>query len=311
MHVLLCLWTDPPHLLSFRRTMCDANDVIHATPVVMRGIRRRAGSRAGRILQDGPPTLCVIIGTPKGCWHAEFQSRTREASHSRRLLCQALNVQDLAERTCESSTMLGIAVMTGWHFVTSSVTNEHSRTLMLASNAFHRRRKQTKFLEHFVLASMSCSVTALASVLLENRSTTPLHVLGRRLLQDLKQYDKPAKLVKHWEETFGPLEAVVVAWPCWSPLATAISHGVCQTEVTPHFKRAEPMNMFSMPVLPSARMLSFFGSLPCVDYAEPLLGTQSSDIGRSLGSRISPVPTADIIAGLRFTRNVKSQWQGQ
>jgi hypothetical protein len=140
--------------------------------------------------------------------------------------------------------MLGIAVMTGWHFVTSSVTNEHSRTLMLASNAFHRRRKQTKFLEHFVLASMSCSVTALASVLPENWSTTPLHVLGRRLLQDFKQYDMPAKLVKHWEERFGPLEAAVVAWPCWSPLATAISHGVWQAEVTPHFKRAEPMNMF-------------------------------------------------------------------
>ena len=126
--VLLCLWTDPTSLLSFRRTMCDANDVIHATPVAMRDIPRRKGTRADLILQDGPPTLCVIIGTPQGRWHAEFQSLTPEAAHCRRLLCQALNVQDLAERTCESSTMLGIAVMTGWHVVTSSVTNEHSRT---------------------------------------------------------------------------------------------------------------------------------------------------------------------------------------
>ena len=106
------------------------------------------------------------------------------------------------------------------------------------------------------------------------------------------------------------MEAVVVAWPCWSPLATAISHGVCQAEVTPHFKRAEPMNMFSMPVSPSARMLRFFGSLPCVDYAELVLNMQSSDRGRSFGSRISPVPTDDIITRLRFTRNVKRQWKG-
>jgi hypothetical protein len=87
MQVLLCLWTVPPHLLSFPRTMRDANDVIHATPVVTRVIPPRAGQRADRILQDGPPILCVIIGTPKGRWHAEFQSRTREASHLRRLLC--------------------------------------------------------------------------------------------------------------------------------------------------------------------------------------------------------------------------------
>jgi hypothetical protein len=62
--------------------MSHANDVIHATPDAMRDIPRRKGTRADLILQDGPPTLCVIIGTPQGRWHAEFQSRTREASHS-------------------------------------------------------------------------------------------------------------------------------------------------------------------------------------------------------------------------------------
>ena len=69
-------------------------------PVVCRtrsGLPRRGRpALAELVLRDGPPVLCVLVGTPEGRWHEEFTFRRGCGGEVARMLSAANGVCDEA-----------------------------------------------------------------------------------------------------------------------------------------------------------------------------------------------------------------------
>ena len=239
-------------------------------PIVCRS--RVRGTRSGRplrealVLRDGPPVLCVLVATPEGRWHAEFTSRGvgREAT---RLLCAANGVQDFGEFAMNTLAACGLAVMLGWRFVLSQAGCEQTYAMMQAAEGLYRRRDGAKYLEHPVLACMALPVGAERLALPQEWAFMPPNALGRTLLQDMARVTGglSVNIVRKWERQHGSLTEGVVSWPAWAPLARALSLGSWPSDLTVRFRRCATGHCSDAPVMPSARLLRFFSSLPCVD----------------------------------------------
>jgi len=96
--------------------MMQPSDEVMAAP--MRAVAARVGrpSQRALVLRDGPPVLCVLVGTPQGRWHAELTSSAPAARQAMRMLCHAHGVADLFQVGMDTAGILGLAVMVGWRF---------------------------------------------------------------------------------------------------------------------------------------------------------------------------------------------------
>ena len=133
--------------------------------------------------------------------------------------------------------MVGAALLHVWSFVHDVARHEHTWITMQASKAAHRRRGDIKFLEHKVLASVPFTAHEDGRPLPQNWNVMPPHVLGRHLLDDLSRGSKGVRTesLRQWQSVHGPLQAGVVAWPVWWPLAKAMVQGAWYGDFTPLF----------------------------------------------------------------------------
>ena len=152
------------------------------------------------------------------------------------------------------------------------------------------------------------SPEAQGSPLPELWASMPAHALGQALLADVARLSSSASvdIVRQWEVMYGPLAEVVVAWLAWAPVAKALAVGAWRADVTARLKRSGTGHTSDALVLPSARLLKFFGTLPCVDIAPPDgYGGVASDVQQ--GSRVPPFPPARVVEALRFGSALRSQ----
>ena len=105
------------------------------------GTRRGRLSRDALVHEDGPPVLCIFIGTPQGRWHAEFARTSRAPGDATLFLCAANSVSVLADADVETPVTFGMAVIISWRFVHGAPTHEHTEAMLLAAQAAHPRRK--------------------------------------------------------------------------------------------------------------------------------------------------------------------------
>jgi hypothetical protein len=167
--------------------------------------------------------------------------------------------------------------------------------------------KGVKFLEHPVLQTWPLSPEAQGSPLPDLWASMPAHALGQALLADVARLSSSASVasVRQWEVMYGPLADVVVAWLAWAPVAKALAVGAWRADVTARFKRSDTGHTSDAPVLPSARLLKYFGTLPCVDIAPPDgYGGVASSVQQG---RVPPLPPARVVEGLRLGSALRSQ----
>jgi hypothetical protein len=226
------------------------SDEVMAAP--MRAVAARVGrpSQRALVLRDGPPVLCVLVGTPQGRWHDEVTPRAPAARQAMRMLCHAHGVTDLAQVGMDTAGILGLAVLVGWRFVHEAVGHEETYAFTLAAQGAHRRRQGVKFLEHPVLQTWPLSPEAQGSPLPDLWASMPAHALGQALLADVARLSSSAsvEIVRQWEVMYGPLADAVVAWPAWAPVAKALAVGAWRADVTARFNavtqdaRATPLS---------------------------------------------------------------------
>ena len=89
------------------------NDEIMSHPPLASGMAQRRGRprRKDMICVPGPPVLCVMVGTPKGRWHAELTMGTAAAREAMRLLRGALGPDSNLESPVQAPAVFGLAVM--------------------------------------------------------------------------------------------------------------------------------------------------------------------------------------------------------
>jgi hypothetical protein len=146
------------------------------------------------------------------------------------------------------------------------------------------------------------------SVLPDTWSFMYCHALGRILLQEVSRSTRGSCMDKltEWEAQFGSLQASVVAWSVWTPLAHALVRGTWYGDVSPRFERDNAGGYLQAPVMPSQRLLRLFASLPCDDIARP--DCAASEVSRVLGRMGSEsMPVNALMAAVRLGASLKSQ----
>jgi len=282
-------------------------------PIVCRsraGVPRRAGTREALVLRDGPPVLCVLIGTPQGRWHAEF-TNIGSGREAMRLLCVASGIFDMTGFVVDTPVACGLAVMVAWRFVHGQAGWDETYVMMKVAQGFHRRRDGAKYLEHPVLAAMALPVEGTRLPLPLDWAFMPAHALGRRLIDDLARVTcgVSVAVVRAWERQYGPLTDGVVAWLAWAPLAKALAHGSWPSDVITRFRRRDTGQASDAPVMPSARLLRYFSSLECADILPPQVVWCSVQPAGHL-SHIPPIPVQRVLEGVRLGAALKSQSLG-
>ena len=63
-------------------------------------------ARAELVRCDGPPVLCVLVGTPQGRWHDQFTLMRRGGGEAARMLCAANGVRDHSEVAVDTPVTL-------------------------------------------------------------------------------------------------------------------------------------------------------------------------------------------------------------
>ena len=269
--------------------------------------RRGRPALAELVLRDGPPVLCVLVGTPEGRWHEEFTFRRGSGGEVARMLSAANGVCDQAQVVVDAPVTFGLAVMLSWRFVHGTAGYEETYVMMQAAQGAHRRRGDAKFLEHPVLASMPLPLDTFPT-LPQEWSFMPANALGRRLLEELGAvtHGRSVDVVRQWEATYGPLAEEVLAWPAWHPLAKALSIGSWPADVTVRFKRSDTGRASEAPVMPSARLLRYFVALPCSELLPPAGSVRTAEV-RCHGSQVPAIPVQRVLQAVRFASALKSQ----
>jgi len=132
------------------------------------------------------------------------------------------------------------------------------------------------------------------------------YALGRELLDQMDRslHGGIMQIVRLWADTHGLVEAGVVAWHAWGPLATAMVQGSWHGDVSPCFQRDAERDATWPPIVMSARLLRFFISLPCEDISRPHGGHARL---AHHGSRVPPIPLCHVLKAARFAQYLKSQ----
>ena len=92
--------------------MAFSDEVVSHPPLASGMAQRRGRPRRGDMTcVPGPPVLCVMVGTPKGRWHAELTMGTAAAREAMRLLRGALGPDNNLESPVQAPAVFGLAVM--------------------------------------------------------------------------------------------------------------------------------------------------------------------------------------------------------
>ena len=83
------------------------SDEVMAAPMGPVAARVGRPSQRALVLRDGPPVLCVLVGTPQGRWHAELTSSAPAARQAMRMLCHAHGVADLFQVGMDTAGIFG------------------------------------------------------------------------------------------------------------------------------------------------------------------------------------------------------------
>ena len=119
-----------------------------AGAVVPRSGRRPLGAL---VHSDGPPVLCVVIGTPQGRWHAEFTGVSLAARECWRVHLIANGATTVPDVVVDAPATFGLAVLLGWRFVHGTNGRAQTWAMMQSALASHRRRHGVQFAEHIAL----------------------------------------------------------------------------------------------------------------------------------------------------------------
>ena len=104
------------------------------------------------LARGGGPVLAVLVASPNGRWQRELAASTP-------LCARALALVHGRSRTCVPESeqgvplLAGLAVLQSWKAVTTSISSNDSRALMLAAREHHSRRDGQLYVEHEVLSS--------------------------------------------------------------------------------------------------------------------------------------------------------------
>ncbi len=94
--------------------------------------------------------LAFLIGQSRGRWWPELSGHARECKLAMARLQDASVLASSSSLTpapqLEGDVVVGVAVMSGWHFVFDVASHLDTHALMQASAAFHRKRSGQVFL---------------------------------------------------------------------------------------------------------------------------------------------------------------------
>ena len=243
-------------------------DVVVVLPQQRFGQRATKAKRTyGEMLgQDGPLTLAVLVGQPRGRWWRELQASAKPCAAARASAERAVGA-DAGHRQ-DTAVIEGVAVMRGWRCVRREASHADTFALMAASAAFYSKRTGQAYLEHEVVASATVSgaMSAMASegqlveagpALIERlreAKATVIVTKGQARGQTMPAEHFLAQLRSTYQ-----LTSRVVAWPVAFPLAIAMAKGAWFGDVSvKHRRRVATEDSLAAPVGPSVGLLRYW-----------------------------------------------------
>ena len=234
-------------------------------------------SMAELVENDGPLTLALLIGQPRGRWWPELNGPAKQCKDARdrvaKVAGNALSGQG-------ADVLVGVVVVRGWRFVRGSASHLDTYALMAASEAFHRRREGQRFLEHEIVASasvrggdgspieVSADITAgspgfagrrlLQQVLGSSASAEVTSGEGTRALGGGGRRVAVSEVLASWKTHYAVDEAKCVAWPVLGALALAMAEGAWYGDVSVRHRRQIPGENTIAPTGPSVGLLRHF-----------------------------------------------------
>jgi len=308
-------------------------DASSADEVVVSAPRSGPGKKRGYedlVRADGPLTLAVLIGQPKGRWWPELQGDSPACKTALAMVSAAADLQwpaVLAEPGgCDF--VAGVAIIQGWHCVLSAASHADTYALMQASEAFHRKRSGHRYLEHAIVAVATLGQQSGGFLEVpDDCQSLPPGVAGVKIIDHLLSVNADAhvsaghlsgskfglgQLLSAWEARYQVERRACVAWPATSSLASAMASGKWHGDVSVRHRRQLPLETTMAPVVPSVGLLRHFASMD-VGCLQPPPAKTSADVGPREGRRgfVQPYHPAHIVASLqaglhlRDRRNLK------
>ena len=240
----------------------DDGVVVAPQPFVQRASKAKR-TYSEMLGQDGPMTLAVLVGQPRGRWWPELQASAKPCAAARATVERAVGA-DAADRPA-IAVIAGVAVMRAWRCVLREASHADAFALMAASAAFYSKRAGQAYLEHVVVANASFSdaMDAMASdgqrveagpALIERMREAKATVVvtkGQASGQTMLAEHFVAQLRSDYQ-----LTSRAVAWPVVFPLAIAMAKGTWFGDVSVrHRRRVATDDTLAAPVGPSVGLL--------------------------------------------------------
>ena len=229
------------------------------------------------VCMDGPATLVVLVGQPRGRWTGILEGSASACRQVKAVIARAAGSCELVAAAQRASVIVGIAVVRGWHCVRDSASHAHTYALMLAAAAFYSKRSEQRFVEHAVIASATVMTPCsggqhdLTSVLAWSGC-----IAGSSALDQLLSVSAVARVTKgrsagldvpigelvlEWLSSYGAAIPASVVWPVDHKLAIALAKGQWFGDVSVRFRRQCPGENTMALVGPSAAVIRSFLSL--------------------------------------------------
>ena len=229
------------------------------------------------VCMDGPATLVVLVGQPRGRWTDILEGRAIACRHVKAGIDRAAGSCELVAAAQRASVIVGIAIVRGWHCVQDSASHADTYALMLAAAAFYSRRGEQRFVEHAIIASATVMTPCsggqldLTSVLAWSGGIIGCSALDQlfsasavaRVTKGMSAgYDVPiGELLPQWLSSYGAAVPASVVWPVDHRLAIALAKGEWFGDVSVRFRRQPPGENTMAPLGPSAGVMRSFLSL--------------------------------------------------
>ena len=118
-----------------------------------RSARKSKAKVSELVFWDGPPTLIVLIGQPRGRCTDVFGGRARSCQEARASIAGAVGAWSLVAAAQRASIIVGVGVVRGWRCVREAASHADTYALMREASAFYPKRGEQRFVDHCVMAS--------------------------------------------------------------------------------------------------------------------------------------------------------------
>ena len=202
---------------------------------------------------DGPPILAALVGQPGGRWLGELSGGARSCREALGKVATASG--KFGSLAIADDVVVGLAIVQGWHCVRGVASHADTYALMMASQAFHRKRSSPRYLEHKVIAAAMASQGGTFMVTPCRSDALPARVAGVKVIEHLTAtlgnalvtkgirhgQDVPiGQLLCEWEVHYGVSASACVAWPVTFRLALAMASGAWYGDVSVRHRRQLP-----------------------------------------------------------------------